>query len=191
MTILKNFIIENSSLLSEGFIWHLEGEIPISECVFRWGSDAHVDLMSEARTLLESGFLEKNILHKKDIWILENTDIGRWGLFEGSIVPLDLPFEESLEEAKYHGKTVELNKPQRGGDAKKFSVYVKNDKGNVIKLGFGQPGMRIKTHSPERVRSFLARHNCDNPGPRWKARWWSCNLHRYKKQLGLNFKGRW
>ena len=61
----------------------------------------------------------------------------------------------------------------------------------MIKLGFGSPDMSVKAHNPARARSFLARHNCDTPGPRWKARWWSCNLHRYKKQLGLNFKGRW
>ena len=145
--------------------------------------------MSEARILWETGNLSLSV---SDSWLLENTDIGRYGLYEGEIVALDVPFEEYLSEAEYRGKTVQLNKPFRNsGGGKKFAVYVKNEKGNVIKLGFGQSGMRIKTHSPERVKSFLARHNCDSPGPRWKARWWSCNLHRYKKQLGLNFKGRW
>ena len=57
---------------------------------------------------------------------------------------------------------------------KKFYVYVKNDKGNVIKLGFGDPNMEIKRDDPARRKSFRARHNCDNPGPKWKARYWSC-----------------
>jgi fumarate hydratase class I len=86
---------------------------------------------------------------------------------------------------------VDLNQPRRGGGKSKYMVYTKNEKGKVIKVGFGQPGVAVKTQSPARRKSFLARHNCDTPGPRWKARWWSCNLHRYKKQLGLKFKGRW
>ena len=82
---------------------------------------------------------------------------------------------EIEESAEYEGKPVTLNKPFRSSDGKKkFYVYVKNDKGNVIKLGFGDPNMEIKADDPERRRSFRARHNCDNPGPRWKARYWSC-----------------
>lgn len=177
-----------SDVLSEGMLWHIKEGVPISNAVYRWGSIEHVNLMSEARNLWEEGMVSFSY---DDAWLLENTDIGTWGVYEGAIVPLDCPLNEGLDEAEYRGKKVTLNKPFRGGGGKKFAVYVKNDKGNVIKLGFGQSGMRIKTHSPERVKSFLARHNCDNPGPRWKARWWSCNLHRYKKQLGLNFKGRW
>jgi hypothetical protein len=80
---------------------------------------------------------------------------------------------ETLEEAEYQGKKVTLNKPVRGG-TKKFYVYVKNEKGNVIKLGFGDPNMEIKKDNPARRKSFRARHNCDNPGPKWKARYWSC-----------------
>lgn len=181
-------ITSNLDLISDGLLWHIERNISLSETVYRWSSIEHINLMSEARNLWEEGVI--SISHR-DAWLLENTDIGRWELYEGELVPLDCPMNEGLDEAEYRGKKVTLNKPFRGGGGKKFSVYVKNDKGNVIKLGFGQSGMRIKTHSPERVKSFLARHNCDNPGPRWKARWWSCNLHRYKKQLGLNFKGRW
>ena len=174
-------------IVSEGLLWHIESGVSLSECVYRWGSNSHAKLMSESRTLWEAGCLS---LCESDSWLFENTDIGKFGLFEGRLVELDVPFEEYINEAEYRGKKVTLNKPTRGG-SKKFSVYVKNDKGNVIKLGFGQSGMRVKAHSPARVKSFLARHRCDSPGPRWKARWWSCNLHRYKKQLGLNFKGRW
>lgn len=74
-------------------------------------------------------------------------------------------------------KKVTLNKVRRGG-SKKFYVYVKNDKGNVVKVSFGDPNMEIKRDDPDRRASFRARHNCDNPGPKWKARYWSCRQWR-------------
>lgn len=78
-----------------------------------------------------------------------------------------------VEAAEYQGKKVTLNDPIRGG-SKKFYVYVKNDKGNVVKVSFGDPNMEIKRDDPDRRKNFRARHNCDNPGPKWKARYWSC-----------------
>ena len=81
--------------------------------------------------------------------------------------------ENDMFEAEYQGRKVKLNKPMRG-DVKKFKVYVKNDKGNVIKVNFGDPNMKIKKSNPARRKSFRARHNCDNPGPKTKARYWSC-----------------
>jgi len=78
-----------------------------------------------------------------------------------------------VDEAEYQGRKVSLGKPTRG-DVKKFKVYVKNPKGNVVKVNFGDPNMKIKKSNPARRKSFRARHNCDNPGPRHKARYWSC-----------------
>ena len=79
------------------------------------------------------------------------------------------------EAAEYQGRKVKLGKPFRTPDGpKKMSVYVKNDKGNVVKVNFGDPNMEIKKDNPARRKSFRARHNCDNPGPRWKAKYWSC-----------------
>ena len=103
---------------------------------------------------------------------------------DGKEVPNCVPIEEELlQEAEYQGRKVTLNKPTRG-DVKKFKVYVKNDKDNVVKVNFGHGGtsakkagektMRIKKNNPERRKAFRARHNCDNPGPKWKARYWSC-----------------
>ena len=85
-------------------------------------------------------------------------------------------FDHIIEQAEYEGRKVKLNDPFRAptGDKKKFYVYVKNEKGNVIKLGFGDPNMEIKRDDPARRRSFRARHNCDDPGPKYKARYWSC-----------------
>ena len=86
----------------------------------------------------------------------------------------------SLNEAEYQGRKVKLGKIMQG-DIKKFKVYVKNDKGKVVKVNFGFGGksahgkrMVIKKNNPERRKSFRARHNCDNPGPRWKPRYWAC-----------------
>lgn len=91
--------------------------------------------------------------------------------------------KEEVNEAEYQGREVKLNKPMRG-DVKKFKVYVKNPKGNVVKVNFGHGGtsakaageetMRIKKSDPERRASFRARHNCDTPGPKTGARYWSC-----------------
>jgi hypothetical protein len=79
-----------------------------------------------------------------------------------------------LEEAEYQGRDVPLGKPM-AGDVKKYKVYVKNNKGKVVKVNFGQKGVRIKKNNPKRRKSYRARHGCDkNPGPRWKANYWSC-----------------
>jgi len=82
-------------------------------------------------------------------------------------------YKPSLNEAEYQGRKVELGKIMQG-DVKKFKVYVNNDKGNVVKVNFGQKGMVIKKDNPDARKSFRARMNCDEPGPRWKARYWSC-----------------
>jgi hypothetical protein len=83
--------------------------------------------------------------------------------------------EEAWASEKNKGKT--LNKPFRtSGGPKKFSVYVKNEKGNVVKVNFGDPNMEIKRDDPARRKSFRARHNCDNPGPKTKAKYWSCKM---------------
>jgi hypothetical protein len=87
-------------------------------------------------------------------------------------------FLKYISEAEYQGRKVELDNPFRSTDEKhKFYVYVKNEKGNVIKLGFGDPSTDIKRDDPKRLKSFRARHHCDtNPGPKWKARYWSCKF---------------
>mgnify|MGYP003330293496 CR=1 FL=1 len=91
----------------------------------------------------------------------------------------DEQFDHVITEAEYQGRKVELNKIMQG-DAKKFKVYVKNPKGNVVKVNFGQGGkakggtMRIRKSNPAARKSFRARHNCDNPGPKHKARYWAC-----------------
>jgi len=89
----------------------------------------------------------------------KNEDLNEWGEIE--------------EVSEYQGRKVTLNKPS-SGDVKKSKVYVKNEKGNVVKVNFGDPNMTIKKSDPARRKSFRARHNCENPGPKWMARYWSC-----------------
>ena len=109
--------------------------------------------------------------------------LGRSGMYTSGAGAYDDPLQkaignfsfesEEIEEAEYQGRKVKLGKPM-AGDVKKFKVYVKNPKGNVVKVNFGQKGVKIKKNNPARRKSFRARHNCDNPGPRHKARYWSC-----------------
>ena len=85
--------------------------------------------------------------------------------------------DDIQEESEHEGKKVTLNKPFRTPDGpKKFAVYVKNDKGNVVKVTFGDPNMEIKRDDPERRKNYRARHNCSDPGPKWKANYWSCKM---------------
>lgn len=81
--------------------------------------------------------------------------------------------DPDLDEAKYRGRNVPLGK-RMPGDVKKSKVYVRKPNGNIVKVNFGDKKMRIKKSNPKRRKSFRARHNCANPGPRWKARYWSC-----------------
>jgi hypothetical protein len=105
--------------------------------------------------------------------IMRNNDEAA-GVFE-------VDFSAEITEAK-ENKT--LNKPFRTPKGpKKFSVYVKNEKGNVVKVNFGDPNMEIKRDDPKRRKSFRARHNCDNAGPKWKARYWSCRQWRGGKKV--------
>lgn len=93
----------------------------------------------------------------------------------GSVEETDFVVGDLLTEAEYQGRKVSLSKPFLTPDGpKKRSVYVKNEKGNVVKVNFGDPNMRIKKNSPSHRKSFRARHNCDNPGPKYKSRYWSC-----------------
>jgi len=89
-------------------------------------------------------------------------------------------YKPEVNEAEYQGRKVKFGKPMQG-DVKKFKVYVKNPQGNVVKVNFGHGGssakgktMKIRKSNPNARKNFRARHNCDNPGPRHKARYWSC-----------------
>jgi hypothetical protein len=101
----------------------------------------------------------------------------QWDEFTWEIDAPEVFYDEAGKIIAADKKKVTLNKPFRTPDGpKKFSVYVKNDKGNVVKVNFGDPNMEIKRDDPARRKSYRARHNCDNPGPKYKANYWSCKM---------------
>lgn len=108
------------------------------------------------------GFTDDGVIVEADESMLEFLD------FNGVLLE-----SEEIDEAEYQGRKVPLGKPMQG-DVKKFKVYVRKPNGKVVKVNFGDKNMRIKKSNPARRKSFRARHNCANPGPRWKARYWSC-----------------
>ena len=130
-----------------------------------------------ANQFLESISVDDNFDIEFDNFVIESSVVGFTE--DGVVIEADskalvlLGVSGALLEAEYQGRKVPLGKPMRG-DVKKFKVYVKNPKGNVVKVNFGDPNMRIKKSNPARRKSFRARHNCANPGPRHKARYWSC-----------------
>ena len=226
--------------------YHITHGLTLHENVYRYSSEKFIQLFSEAREALRDGKIQ---LNEEDLELLESTDIGEYGLYEGEKVPLDLPmvheaenvekdinqlkklsnrkerynyiknfskekliniadelyldYEEydniedkilnSLDEAEYRGKDVPLNKPKRGGP-KKFYVYTKNSKGNVVKVNFGgTTGLDVKLDQPGARASFAARHRCAEKKDKTKPGYWACNIGRYWKSLGgkRNFSGYW
>ena len=98
--------------------------------------------------------------------------------------------DDVIEEAEYQGRKVNLNNPTRSDNPKsKRMVYVRNDKGNVVKVYFGDPNLEIKRDDPARRKNFRARHNCDKPGPKYKARYWSCKFWEKGKSVTDLMKG--
>ena len=129
-----------SHQISENLSYHVDHRLSLSESEFRIGSEAWFDLINETRNLWENALIE---LNEDDLFFI-STDLGYRGVFEGQEVWLDVPFPlEDIHEAEYRGKKVDLNKPFRTpGGPRKFGVYTKNDKGDVVLVRFGQPGMR-------------------------------------------------
>jgi hypothetical protein len=177
---------ESKSLISEDLKYHLDNNITISETVFRYGSNKHLNLIKEVRNL----YLKNEILISKSDEYIINSDAGEKALFNHRLVPLNLPFEEKeINEAEYKGKEVDLNKPKRGG-SKKYYVYVKNPQtGKIKKVSFGAKSgggnLAVKIKDLQARKEFASRHNCKDKKDRTKPGYWSCNLPRYAKLLGL------
>ena len=247
--------------------YHIDNNLSLHEHVYRYSSEAFIQLFKEAREAHSNEDIE---LSEEDIELLETTDIGEYGDYNGLRVPLDLPmvstdknalfeigcmidemienedlideaasieemidfdlikelvesiggtinmqkFKEAVKlqnetydysgfdiikasvdymsEAEHRGKKVQLNKPKRGG-SKKFYVYVKNKKGNIVKVSFGDTNLSVKLKQRGARASFAARHKCAQKKDKTKAGYWSCNIGRYWKSLGggSNFSGYW
>lgn len=183
---------ENKTLFSEGLNFHIKNNKPLLENTYRVYSEKFFELFNEARQNVSLGFIK---VDKEDQEIL-NTDIGKTGIYEGNEVYLDIPFieneEEYLVEAKHRGRNVKLNKPFRTpGGPKKFAVYVKTPSGSIKKVTFGDPNLRVRNNNPKAAKSFRARHKCSQKKDRTTAGYWSCNISRYRKALGIKSSNPW
>jgi hypothetical protein len=190
--VILNESIAPREILSENLRYHVENKLPLTENTFRYGSKSFLNLWAEARSLYLREVIHVNDDDKE---ILEETDLGNYGMYEGVQVPLDLLLleNEELEEAKDKKKNPPIGKPKRGG-SKKFYVYVRKPGGGIKKVSFGDTtGLSAKINNPEARRAFAKRHDCANKKDRTKASYWSCRLPRYAKLLGLksSFSGFW
>ena len=177
---LKNILTEAE--VSKELWYHVQNNISLEECVFRYGSKKYFLIMNEAKSLMKEGYE----FDWKTKALLE-TDLGDFGIFEGKEVALDFPLinHEYLNESKKKKKKdPPIGKPKRGGP-KAYYVYVR-DKGKIKKVTFGSGGLRAKINNPKARKAFAARHKCSQKKDRTKASYWSCRLPRYAKQLGIS-----
>ena len=191
---LINENLAPKEILSEGLKYHMDNDMPLTEHVYRAGSQKYFDLWAEARALYTRGILE---VTGDDLEVLTETDLGHYGMFEGKKVPLDFPIEldEAEVEAIYEEAKKKLNKPMRDSSGgKAYKVYVKDPKTKNMKtVRFGSGGLRAKINDKKARNAFAKRHKCSQKKDKTKASYWSCRLPRYAKLLGLksNFGGFW
>ena len=165
-------------MATEAIFYAKENNLSLHE-IYRPHSDMYYQIFETARELDAQ-------VDGTDKYLLEETDIGEWERYDGEFVPLDIPLVENWIDEE---KDVELGKPKRGG-SKKFYVYVKNDKGNVIKVSFGDTsGLKAKINDKDAAKSFAARHQCDTKKDRTTPGYWACRLPMYAKELGLEGGG--
>jgi hypothetical protein len=181
--------------ISESMKWHLDNNTPITENIFRPGSDAFFNLIKEARKLFDLGKIDLCHIDKE---LYESTDIGKFAMYNGELVPLDLPMEnieELNEEAEYKGKEVKLNYPMRSSGPKKYKVYVKNPKtGKVKVVHFGdvKGGLTAKISDPKARKAFSSRMNCPSKKDKTKPGYFACRLTKYGHLFGgKTYPGYW
>lgn len=186
--------MKDKKIISEGLQYHLDYEIPLTENVYRPLSENFFKLINEVRDLYNEGMID---LNKDEIEIVKS-DIGETvTLSDGKIIYLDVPFiEESINEAEYKGRKVQLGKPMRNsGGGKKYVVYVKNpSSGNIKKISFGDVhgGLTAKVSNPKARKAFASRHQCDKKTDRTKAGYWACRINRFGHLWGgKTYPGYW
>jgi hypothetical protein len=188
----KTLVLKEKTEISEALQYHIENNLSLTDNVFRVYSKGYFDLVNEVRNLWSQGKIH---LNEEDTMMVES-NLGERIKIGEEIVYLDAPFEieddEVLEEAKHRGKNVKLGKPFRTpGGPKKFAVYVKSKSGGVKKVTFGDPKLKVRNRNKGAAKSFRARHRCDQKKDRTTAGYWSCNVGRYAKQLGLSSSNSW
>jgi hypothetical protein len=189
--VVLNESLAPKEILSEGLKYHLDNARPLTEHVYRAGSDKYFNLWAEARALYTRNIIE---VQGDDLEVLTETDLGHFALVEGVQVPLDFPMELTEAEINEEEKK-KIGKPMRSASGgKAYKVYVRDPKTKKIKtVRFGSGGLRAKINNPKARKAFAARHNCAQKKDKTKASYWSCRLPRYAKLLGLksNFSGFW
>jgi len=189
--VMLNESIAPKEILSEGLKYHLDNARPLTEHVYRAGSDKYFNLWAEARALYSRNIIE---VQGADLEVLTETDLGHFALVEGVQVPLDFPIELTEAEINEEEKK-KIGKPMRSSSGgKAYKVYVRDPKTKKIKtVRFGSGGLRAKINNPKARQAFAKRHDCANKKDKTKASYWSCRLPRYAKLLGLksNFSGFW
>lgn len=191
----KTLVLQENVEISEELQYHIDNGLSLTDNVFRVYSEKYFDLVNEVRKLYNQGKIK---LNEEDQLMVES-DLGKKVKIGDEYIYLDAPFiseteteEDIILEAKHRGKNVKLNKPFRTpGGPKKFAVYVKTPGGGVKKVTFGDPGLKIKNSNKKAAKSFRARHKCSEKKDRTTAGYWSCNVGRYAKQLGLSSSNSW
>lgn len=191
----KSLILKEDVEISDALKYHIDNGLTLTNNVFRVYSEGYFNLVNEVRKLYNEGLID---LNEEDTLMVES-DLGLQVEKGDELIYLDAPFileyedeEDILQEAKHRGKNVKLNKPFRTpGGPKKFAVYVKTPGGGVKKVTFGDPNLRVRNRNKKAAKSFRARHRCDQKKDRTTAGYWSCNVARYAKQLGLSSSNSW
>ena len=187
---LCSMSLTESVEVSDILKYHLVKQLPLAENIFRTYSESYFELLEEVRKLY---FENKIELCDVDAELVES-DLGKKEIFEGREVYLDAPIEvveDLIMELKHRGRTVHLNRPFRTpGGPKKYAVYVKSKNGNVKKVTFGDPNLKVRGSSAARRKSFAARHKCSQKKDRTTAGYWSCRSHRIRS-LGNKGKGKY
>lgn len=184
MDSFRKFLDE--TVVQEAYQYNIDNDLPLEECLFRYGSEKYFEYFLELKNLYENDLIEEDLL-TEDLLDILTSDIGSYGIYEGEEVLLDVIFE-----ADYHGTSVELNKPKRGG-SRKFVVYTKNPAtGNVKKIEFGDTtGLSVKYNDPERKKSFAARHRCSDQTDRTSRAYWACRVNKYLGKSAQARAGYW
>ena len=177
LNINRMIVTESNVMMSEGLQYHLDNQIPLSENIYRYGSEEYFNLINEVRSLYNEGKIDLSLLDEE----LVKQPIGEKGEYEGKEVWLNVPMEEiTLYEAKHNGKEVSLNSPKKSGSQN--YVYVTGclkDKSKVKKITYGS-AMRDKLKDPDRRNAYSARHGCEGLSLKDKCtkKYWSCRKPR-------------
>jgi hypothetical protein len=186
----KTLVLKENIDVSEVLKYHIDNGLSLTNNIFKVYSESYFDLINEVRELYSKGVIELN----EEDSLMVKSDLGKQIKIGKEIVYLDAPYiyeteteEDILTESKLNGKNFQLNKLHRtSGGPKKFAVYVKSETGGVKKVTFGDPNLKVKNANKEATKLFRENHNCSQKKDKTTAGYWSCNVGRYAKQLGLS-----